>query len=140
MARITSQYGDVYLLATDASACRSSLESPIVNGLFLGIRDTAPLMQAYQITSRIGLRHTSSYLRIDILSVLIFGLFGVVVYEVLKAFPDAKNAPQIGQRAPEFSLADANGKNFTLAPITFHSNHEFKWRCSRDQRRACALL
>src|SRR6516164_9393737 len=70
LARITSQYGDVYLLATAASACRSSLESPIVNGLFLGIRDTAPLMQAYQITSRIGLRNTSSYLRIDVLSKL----------------------------------------------------------------------
>jgi cytochrome oxidase Cu insertion factor (SCO1/SenC/PrrC family) len=51
------------------------------------------------------------------LSVLIFGLFGFVVYEVSRAFPDAKNAPQIGQRAPEFSLVDANGKNFTLAQL-----------------------
>jgi len=51
------------------------------------------------------------------LSVLIFGLFGFVVYEVLRVFPDAKNAPQIGQRAPEFSLVDANGTNFTLAQL-----------------------
>jgi hypothetical protein len=51
------------------------------------------------------------------LSVMIFGLFGFVVYEVLKVFPEAKNAPQIGQRAPEFSLVDANGKNFTLAQL-----------------------
>jgi len=51
------------------------------------------------------------------LSVLIFGLFGFVVYEVIKAFPEAKNAPQIGQRAPEFSLVDVNGKNFTLAQL-----------------------
>jgi hypothetical protein len=51
------------------------------------------------------------------LSVLIFGLFGFVVYQVLRVFPDAKNAPQIGQRAPEFSLVDANGKNFTLAQL-----------------------
>jgi hypothetical protein len=51
------------------------------------------------------------------LSVLIVGLFGFVVYEVFKAFPEAKNAPQIGQRAPEFSLVDANGKNFTLAQL-----------------------
>ncbi len=48
MARITSQYGDVYFLATDASASRSWLERPIVYGLFLGIRDAVPLMQAYQ--------------------------------------------------------------------------------------------
>ena len=51
------------------------------------------------------------------LSVLIFGLFGFAVYEVFKVFPEAKNAPQIGQRAPEFSLVDANGKNFTLAQL-----------------------
>jgi len=51
------------------------------------------------------------------LSVLILGLFGFVVYQVSKAFPDAKNAPKIGQRAPEFSLVDTNGKNFTLAQL-----------------------
>jgi hypothetical protein len=51
------------------------------------------------------------------LSVLILGLFGFVAYQVSRAFPDAKNAPQIGQRAPEFSLVDANGNNFTLAQL-----------------------
>jgi hypothetical protein len=51
------------------------------------------------------------------LSMLLFGLFGFVVYEVLKVFPEAKNAPQIGQRAPEFSLVDANGNNFTLVQL-----------------------
>jgi hypothetical protein len=42
LARITSQYGDVYLLAMDSSARRSSLERFIENGLFLGIRDGSP--------------------------------------------------------------------------------------------------
>lgn len=51
------------------------------------------------------------------LSVVILGLFGFVVYEVSRAFPPAKNAPRIGQRAPEFSLLDASGKNFTLAQL-----------------------
>jgi len=51
------------------------------------------------------------------LSVLILGLFGFVAYQVSRVFPDAKNAPQIGQRAPEFSLADANGNNVTLAQL-----------------------
>jgi hypothetical protein len=50
-------------------------------------------------------------------SVLVLGLFGFVVYQVSKVFPDAKLAPQIGQRAPEFSLVDANGNNFTLAQL-----------------------
>src|SRR3982074_2463082 len=37
LARITSQYGDVYFLAIDSSVCRSSLERFTLNGLFLGI-------------------------------------------------------------------------------------------------------
>ena len=51
------------------------------------------------------------------LSVFIVGLFGFVAYQVSRVFPDAKNAPQIGQRAPEFSLVDANGQIFTLAQL-----------------------
>jgi hypothetical protein len=51
------------------------------------------------------------------LSVLIFGLFGFVAYQVSRVFPGAKNAPQIGQRAPDFSLLDANGQNFTLGQL-----------------------
>ena len=51
------------------------------------------------------------------LSVLILGLFGFVVYQISRVFPDAKNAPQIGQRAPEFSLVDTNGKNFALPEL-----------------------
>ena len=51
------------------------------------------------------------------LSVAILGLFGFVSYEVHKAVPAAKNAPNIGQRAPEFALVDANGKNFSLGQL-----------------------
>ena len=38
LARITSQYDDVYFLAIDSSVCRSSLERFMLKGLFLGIR------------------------------------------------------------------------------------------------------
>lgn len=51
------------------------------------------------------------------LSVVVLGLFGFVVYEVSRAFPDASNAPQIGQRAPDFSLVDSNGNQLTLAQL-----------------------
>src|SRR6516225_6175898 len=54
LARITSQYGDVYFLAMNSSACRSSLERLTENALFLGIRDAVPLMQVYQVTSPLG--------------------------------------------------------------------------------------
>jgi hypothetical protein len=39
LARITSQYGDVYFLAIDSSVCRSSLERFTLNGLFPGVRN-----------------------------------------------------------------------------------------------------
>jgi hypothetical protein len=68
LARITSQYGDVYLRAMDSSDRRSSLERFMSNGLFLGIRDKQPPMPAYQISHRIGLRNTSSYFRMEVLS------------------------------------------------------------------------
>ena len=48
------------------------------------------------------------------LGVLVFCLFGFTTYEISKAIPAARNAPQVGQRAPAFSLVDANGKNFSL--------------------------
>jgi len=61
------------------------------------------------------------------LSVLVFGLFGFTTYEVFKALPPAKNAPQVGQKAPAFSLVEANGANLSLnqllaTPIAGSSN------------------
>src|SRR5215467_10401611 len=68
LARMTSQYGDVYFRAIDSSIRRSSLERCISNGLLRGISGDQPQMPAYQITSLFGLQNTSSYLRIDELS------------------------------------------------------------------------
>lgn len=51
------------------------------------------------------------------LSVLILGLFGFFNYYVFKNFPAANNAPKVGQRAPDFTLVDTNGKSFSLAQL-----------------------
>ena len=51
LARITSQYGDVYLRAMDSSDRRSSPERFMSNGLVLGIDGDYPPTPAYQITS-----------------------------------------------------------------------------------------
>jgi hypothetical protein len=68
LARITSQYGDVYFRAIDSSVCLSPLERFMLNGLFLGISGDRPLMPAYQITSPIRAVNTSPYLRMRVLS------------------------------------------------------------------------
>ena len=51
------------------------------------------------------------------LSFLVFGIFGWASYQVFTKTPSARNAPQIGQKAPEFSLTDANGTTVTLAQV-----------------------
>jgi len=51
------------------------------------------------------------------LSVLVMALFAFGMYEMKKAYPVAKNAPQVGQKAPEFALTDSNNKNVKLAEL-----------------------
>lgn len=51
------------------------------------------------------------------LSLLIFAGFGFATFQVFKAFPAARNAPRVGQPAPEFTLTDSNGKNVSLAQL-----------------------
>ncbi len=52
-----------------------------------------------------------------ILSVVVLGFFGAASNLLFKNFPEAKNAPKVGQRAPEFALADSTGKNVSLAQL-----------------------
>lgn len=54
---------------------------------------------------------------LSVLSVLLLVGFGFVAYQVHKAFPAARNAPNVGQRAPEFTLADSTGKNVALTDL-----------------------
>ena len=49
--------------------------------------------------------------------VLLLLMFGLASYEVKKSFPDARNAPQVGQLAPQFTLVDTAGKMVSLADV-----------------------
>jgi hypothetical protein len=51
------------------------------------------------------------------LSVLVLALFGLATYGISRAFAVAANAPKIGQKAPEFTLVDANHNSVTLAQL-----------------------
>ncbi len=44
------------------------------------------------------------------LSVVILGLFVFSAFIFARWLPDSPSAPQLGQKAPDFSLADINGK------------------------------
>jgi hypothetical protein len=52
-----------------------------------------------------------------ILSVMILGLFIFSVFVFATWLPASSGAPQIGHKAPEFSLTDSAGKTVTLADL-----------------------
>jgi len=51
------------------------------------------------------------------LSVAIFGFFLFIIFVESKGLPAAHGAPQVGQKAPEFSLVDTNGKSVKLSEL-----------------------
>ena len=53
------------------------------------------------------------------LSVAVFGLFIFVDVIMATWLPASHGAPQVGQQAPDFTLADTNGKPVSLAELRF---------------------
>jgi len=51
---------------------------------------------------------------VGVLSLAVFAFFVFVVFIAAKWLPASANAPQVGQRAPEFSLSDTAGKPVSL--------------------------
>jgi hypothetical protein len=51
------------------------------------------------------------------LSVVILGLFVFTIFVVGRWLPASKGAPQMGQRAPDFSLPDTNGNQVSLIDL-----------------------
>ena len=51
------------------------------------------------------------------LSVVVIGMFGFFIFHAAKQLPLSTGAPQVGQKAPDFSLLDANRQNVSLAAL-----------------------
>lgn len=51
------------------------------------------------------------------LSVVVLGLFILVAFVASTWMPSAGGAPQVGQKAPEFTLTDTNGKQVSLSDL-----------------------
>ena len=50
----------------------------------------------------------------SLLSVAVFAMFVFTIFVAGRWLPASKGAPQVGQRAPEFTLADTSGKQVSL--------------------------
>ena len=51
---------------------------------------------------------------VSVLSLAVFAMFVFTIFVVGRGLPPSKDAPQIGQRVPDFSLPDASGKQVSL--------------------------
>ena len=51
------------------------------------------------------------------LAILMFGFFSYVFFYVLRQVPPSTGAPRVGQKAPEFTLSDQDGKDVSLRDL-----------------------
>lgn len=51
------------------------------------------------------------------LSALVLGMFVFSTFIMARWLPASNGAPQVGQKAPDFTLADTNNKSITLASL-----------------------
>lgn len=56
-----------------------------------------------------------------ILGICMFGFFSYVFFYVLRQVPPSTGAPRVGQKAPEFTLLDQDGKEVSLRDLTTRS-------------------
>jgi hypothetical protein len=73
------------------------------------------LRQAFGVEGRKRTRILGSILAV--LSTLIFALFIFVVFIFARQLPASAHAPQEGQKAPPFALADTNGRTVSLSEL-----------------------
>lgn len=76
--------------------------------LFVGIRRGFARDRAHPVRSRIVTSIVSLF------SVVIFALFVFVIFVAGRWLPASTGAPHVGQKVPEFTLTDANGKQVSL--------------------------
>lgn len=79
--------------------------------LFLGVRRAFASSNAHPVRSKIIGSVFAT------LGVAILGLFIFSAFILARWLPASHGAPQVGQKAPDFTLADANGRQVSLAEL-----------------------
>jgi len=91
---------------------------PWVNLLFFGIGATLLLVDLVRAFGRPQLYRGKIFGSIfTAVSVLLFAFFAYEIFYVLRQVPLSAQAPRVGEKAPEFSLPDQNGKSVALTDL-----------------------
>jgi hypothetical protein len=56
------------------------------------------------------------------LGILVFGFFAFFIFYEFRQLPPSTGAPRVGQKAPEFTLPDQDGKSIVLADLISPAN------------------
>jgi drug/metabolite transporter (DMT)-like permease len=73
------------------------------------------LMRAFRQREIYGGRIVGSIL--GVLSLFVAGFFAFAAFYIVRQLPASNGAPQLGQKAPEFTLPDQDGKPVALAGL-----------------------
>jgi hypothetical protein len=98
---------------------------PWANLVLFGVAAVLVLLGVLRGFSESRSRPMRSKVTGNILATLSFAVFGFFVFAIFimaRHLPASKGAPQVGQKAPDFTLSDTNGKLVSLSQLLASSS------------------